>query len=95
MRFSSRLDPSLVAAVQRMDVERLSVADVWRQAGLLAVECGLPRPGYHSIRRLVHEERHRRVERRDAIAQALDEAWSFTGANSGTLLRRLDETRRQ
>jgi hypothetical protein len=77
-----------------MDVDRLSIAAVWRQAGLVAVEHGLPRPGYHSIRRLVHDERLRRAERREAIADAVDELWSFTGTDYEKLARRLAQTRR-
>ena len=58
------LDPILVESVRRMDVERLSVADVWRQAGALAVSLGLIRPSYHSVLKIVLTERRRRAERR-------------------------------
>jgi hypothetical protein len=77
-----------------MDVERLSIAEVWREAGSLSVRLGVSRPGYHSILRLVLEERGRRAERREAILQAVDELWSYTGTDYETLVRRLVETRR-
>jgi hypothetical protein len=84
----------VVEAVRRMDVERLSIADVWREAGRLSVRLGTARPGYHSVLRLVLEERGRRAERREAISQALDELWFYTGTDYETLVRRLVETRR-
>jgi hypothetical protein len=62
-----------------MDVEGMSIADIWRAAGSRAVASGLARPGYHSILRLVLDERRRRIERRNAIADAVDEAWTPTG----------------
>jgi hypothetical protein len=94
MRFSPRLDPAVVEAVRRMDVEHRSVADMWREAGGMAVRLGLARPGYHSILGLVLEERRRRAERREAILQAVDELWSYTGTDYETLVRRLVDTRR-
>ena len=58
------------------------------------MQLGLARPGYHSILRLVLEERRRRAERREAILQAVDELWSCTGTDYEPLVRRLVETRR-
>ena len=78
-----------------MDVEGMSIADVWRAAGSLAVEAGLDRPGYHSILHIVLDERRRRVERRDAIVAAIDEAWSTTGTDYEKLVVRLAATRRR
>jgi hypothetical protein len=77
-----------------MDVERLSVADVWRHAGSVAVGLGLARPGYHSVRKLVQVERARRIERREAIVGAVDEMWSFRATDYDKLAARLAETRR-
>ena len=93
MRFSPRLDPIVVWAVRRMDVEGMSIADIWRAAGSRAVASGLARPGYHSILRLVLDERRRRIERRNAIADAVDEAWTPTGIDYEKLLARLAATR--
>jgi|GEM_PF-7057386 len=95
VRFSPRLDPVVVKAVLRMDVEEMSIADVWRAAGSRAVETGSARPGYHSILRIVLDERRRRVERRNAIAEAIDEAWSTTGTDYEKLVVRLASTRRR
>jgi hypothetical protein len=78
-----------------MDVEGMSIADVWRAAGSLAVEADLDRPGYHSILHIVLHERRRRVERRDAIVAAIDEAWSTTGTDYEKLVVRLAATRRR
>ncbi len=94
MRFSPRLDPVVVEAVRRMDVDHRSVADMWREAGGIAVRFGLVRPGYHSILGLVLEERRRRSECREAVLQAMDEVWSYTGVDYETLARRIVETRR-
>lgn len=85
----------LVAAVRRMDVDRLSIADVWRQAGRLAIQLGVTRPGYHSVLRIVLEEQERRAECRKAIAEAVDELWAYKGTNYSKLARRLSDTRRR
>jgi hypothetical protein len=92
MDFAPRLDPRLVEAVQHADVERLSIADVWRLAGAEAGRLGLCRPGYHSILRLVLAERERRAARREAIAEAVDELWAFTGTDLEKLAKRLRAT---
>jgi hypothetical protein len=94
MKFAPRLDRRLVERVQHADVERLSIADVWRLAGVEAGRLGLSRPGYHSILRLVLAERERRAARREAIVEALDELWAYTGTDVAKLARRLAETRR-
>ena len=78
-----------------MDVDRRSIADVWREAGDIANELGNIRPCYHSILRIVLEERRRRADRRAAVAQAIDELWAYRGIDYGALARRLAETRRQ
>jgi hypothetical protein len=92
--FSPRVDPRLVAAVRMMDVERMSVAEIWRSTGLAASRLGLCRPGYHSVLRIALDERQRRAARREAIVQALDELWAYTGTDYEALVRRLAETRR-
>ncbi len=95
MWFSPRLDRRLVEAVLEADVERLSIADTWRLVGERAERLALCRPGYHSVRQLVVQERERRAERRAAIVDALEELWSYTGTDYATLARRLAETRRR
>ena len=37
------------------------MAETWRRVGRLAVELGLPRPGYDTIRLIVREHRRRRA----------------------------------
>ena len=71
----------------------MSIADTWRLVGDTAEGLALCRPGYHSVRRLVLRERERRAERRAAIADAVDELWSYTGTDYEALVRRLVETR--
>jgi hypothetical protein len=95
MRSSPRLDPVLVEAVRRTDVERLSSAEVWREAGELADRLGIARPGYHSVLAIVRAERSRRVERRAALVEAVDELWDYTGIDYATLARHLVDTRRR
>jgi hypothetical protein len=94
VRFSARLDTRLVDVVRTADVERSSIADIWRVAGETADRLGLCRPGYHSVLRLVRDERERRAARRAAIVEAIDELWSHTGTDYETLVRRLAKTRR-
>ena len=94
MWFSPRLDRRLVEAVLTADVEAMSIADTWRLVGETAERLGLCRPGYHSVRWLVVRERERRAERRAAIADAIDELWSYTGTDYETLARRFAQTRR-
>lgn len=94
MWFSPRLDRRLVEVVFEADVERLSIAETWRLVGERAERLALCRPGYHSVRQLVLRERERRAERRDAIVDAVEELWSYTGTDYETLARRLAATRR-
>jgi hypothetical protein len=94
VRFSPRLDSRLIDAIRTADVERMAIADVWRDVGVTAERLGLCRPGYHAVLRLVLEERRRRAARREAILDAADELWSHTGTDYEKLARRLDDTRR-
>lgn len=94
MKFSPLLDEGLVHVVTRMDVERMSAAQVWRLAGAEAERLELCRPGYHSILALVLEERERRRARREAILIAIGELWAYTGPVVVELAQRLSETRR-
>ena len=94
MWFSPRLDPRLLQVVLTADVERMSIADIWRLVGETAERLALCRPGYHSVRQLVIRERKRRAGRRAAISDAIEELWSYTGTDYETLARRLAETRR-
>jgi hypothetical protein len=54
-----RLHPRLVEAVVRLSRDKLSIAEINRRVGALAVEHGLPRPSYERVRLLVHEARER------------------------------------
>ena len=77
-----------------MDVDRRSIADMWREAGTLANSHGAIRPSYHSILKIVLEERRRRALRREAVTKAVDQLWAYRGVDYGALARRLAETRR-
>ena len=94
MQFSPRLDARLIEVVRTAEVERMSVAETWRLVGETAERLSLCRPGYHSVLRLVLEERDRRAARRAAITDAVSEVWSYTGIDYQALARRLAETRR-
>ena len=59
---SPRMDPRLVAYVFVADDSRAPIAETWRVVGRRAIEWGLPRPGYDTVRRLVHAHRRRREE---------------------------------
>ncbi len=76
-----------------MAVEHMSGADAWRLAGDEAERLGLSRPGYHSILALVLVERERRRVRREALLDAVDELWAYTGPDLLKLIDRLDTTR--
>jgi hypothetical protein len=95
VKFSPLLHDRLVHVVRRADVERMSIADVWRLAGAEAGRLGLCRPGYHSILALVLEEREHRTARREAVLDAVDELWAYTGPDISGLIERLGDTRRR
>jgi hypothetical protein len=57
-----RLDPRLVAATFALDDHAESIAETWRRVGSTAERLGVPRPGYDTIRLLVHVHRARRDE---------------------------------
>jgi hypothetical protein len=59
---SPRMDPRLVAFVFAADDPRAPIAETWRVVGRRAIEWDLPRPGYDTVRRLVHAHRRRRDE---------------------------------
>lgn len=88
------MHPRLVNAVCRMDVEDLSIAEVWRRSGEIAGQLGLYRPGYHAVLTIVLAERERRAARREALTTAADELWASKGVDYGSLGRRLAATRR-
>jgi hypothetical protein len=73
MRFSvQREDPRLHALVVAFDRDDVPVAETWRSVGETAVELGLLRPSYHTVRELVRVERQRRHARTAARRAALD-----------------------
>ena len=78
MRFSlSPNEPRLHALVVALDRGDRSIAATWRAVGEAAWELGLPRPGYHTIRKLVISEGRRRAARTAARAAALDAVLAF------------------
>jgi hypothetical protein len=56
-RFAPRISHRLVAAIDRLDDERLPIAEVARRVCREADRLGLTRPSYERIRELVHLSR--------------------------------------
>lgn len=56
-RSAPRIAWPLVEAIPELDEPGLSIADLWRRLGALAVRLGLPRPSYEQTRVLVHRSR--------------------------------------
>jgi hypothetical protein len=54
-----RLSPRLVAAIERLDDGQRSIADITRQAGVVAGALGLQQPSYERVRTIVHAKRRR------------------------------------
>ena len=84
----------LVEHVLRADVERRSIAEIWRSTRVEAGRLGLSPPGYHSVLHLVRAERQRRAARRDFLLDLLGEAWAYPGPDVLDLARRAAATRR-
>ena len=73
MDFSVRRnDPRVHALVVGLHRDGAPAAETWRLVGEAAVELGLPRPSYHTIRALVNTERLRRRARTVTRRAALD-----------------------
>jgi hypothetical protein len=66
-----RQDPRLHALVVALDTDDQPAAETWRRVGAAAVELGLARPSYHTIRELVRAERLRRRARTETRKAAL------------------------
>lgn len=58
-------DPRLHALVVGLHEDDTPAAETWRRVGEAAVELGLPRPSYHTIRELVRDEEARRSAGKD------------------------------
>ena len=54
-----RIGPALLAALERLDDDRLPIAEVYRRVAGVAEIIGCSRPSYEQIRVLVHEHRAR------------------------------------
>jgi hypothetical protein len=68
-----RISPRLVAAVERLDDPRLSIAETARRVCAEAEKLGQPRPSYEQLRVLVHASR--RPHRQVSTARVLLEVW--------------------
>jgi hypothetical protein len=55
-----RIDARLVAALVRIDDQKMPIAETNRRLGRLAGELGLPKPSYQQVRVLVHDLRTRK-----------------------------------
>ena len=54
-----RIDSRLVAALGRLDDDRIPIAEVNRRVGEVALRFGLTKPSYEQVRTLVHRRRAR------------------------------------
>ncbi|NUT55113.1 MAG: hypothetical protein HOQ03_03910 [Thermoleophilia bacterium] len=54
-----RISSALLAAIERLDDERLPIAEVHRRVATVAELIGCSRPSYEQVRILVHEHRRR------------------------------------
>ena len=54
-----RIEPLLLAAIERLDDDAVPIAEVYRRVATLAGEVGHARPSYEQVRKLVHEHRQR------------------------------------
>jgi hypothetical protein len=52
-----RIDPRLVAAIERLDDVTVRIAEMNRRLGEVADALGLPRPSYEQVRTITHELR--------------------------------------
>jgi hypothetical protein len=57
VRFSPRISPRLLDAVEGLAVRRIPIAEINRLLGAEAARLGLPKPSYERVRQLVHEAR--------------------------------------
>jgi hypothetical protein len=94
VQFSPRVHERLVEHVAHADVDRLSIAEVWRSTRAHAWRCGLAPPGYHTVRVLVQAERERRAALRSVVVDAIDELWAYPGPGVTRLVDQARATRR-
>lgn len=98
---SPRLDARLVAAAFVLDDRTESMAETWRRVGEVADLLGVPRPGYDTIRVLLHTSRQRRDEIRrllepvgaDLVCGRLS-PWDIERVRDAAAVARLDRRRR-
>jgi hypothetical protein len=64
---SPRLDARLRRAAVELDDGEQPIAETWRHVSALAENIGCTRPGYDTIRLIVHEHRRRREEIRELL----------------------------
>jgi hypothetical protein len=97
---SPRLDPRLVLAVFALDEPGTPMAETWRAVCSLADELGVPRPGYDTIRRLVHTGRRREAELRRVLEpvaadllQGRFDGWDIDRLREAAAIARADRRR--
>ena len=59
-KFAPRISPRLVDALERIDDDRVPIAETYRKLAAEADRQGLTRPSYERVRELVHGSRRRR-----------------------------------
>jgi hypothetical protein len=72
-----RDDPRIHALVVGLHRDDAPAAETWRSVGDAAIELGLPRPSYHTIRELVRIEQLRRRARTATRVAALEVAFAL------------------
>ena len=91
MRFAIRSNDARVhALVVGLHVDGRPAAETWRAVGEAAWELGLPRPGYHVVRKLVRVEVLRRAARTEVRAAALGVALALGSTRAVNLPIALD-----
>jgi hypothetical protein len=93
--FAPRYPDRLYELIERLDDERLSLAEVVRRVGSAATEERLVRPSPPHVRRLLSEQRRRRADDRAVRQAALDSLHDLIAGDPRGLnvLERVDRAR--
>jgi hypothetical protein len=94
-RFAPRYPDRLYELIERLDDERLSLAELVRRIGDAAACEGLVRPSPPHVRRLLSEQRARRADDREVRQAALDALHELAAGNPRglDLIERVDRAR--
>ena len=73
MAFHPPVDRRFVLALRLLDVFDVSYAEAWRLLRPVAARLGIPRPSYHSVRRILLAERARKRRRKDELDRLMSD----------------------